>query len=123
MRQIDRDIFINMNMSKSYQNEKVDTAEHKYDREYRYRYANEDICVLEIPKGYKLKKLPAGAKFSNNKYSFNIQYEASADKIILKRSFRFNDLILYRSEFNEWNSAMDKLIATYKELVVLTQTN
>ena len=74
---------------------------------------------FEIPAGHKVSYLPASVKLGNDKYSTSISYEVKGNKIIMKKVFVLNTLLIQPGEFDEWNRYVKSLVSNANESVVL----
>ena len=116
---IDDEIYINMHLDHSYQNDIIDTLKKKYDKELSYKFTFSESVSLQIPPGYKLSKLPENKKLENELFGFHVTYTQMADKIVMRREVFADYLVLKKNRFSEWNKMITELNKAYKEVVVL----
>lgn len=116
----DKEIFINMCLSKPFQTGQIDTTEKKLDKENKNKYIYKAYTSLEVPAGYKAK-LPANASWKNNLFGFNTTYLLQGNSVICRQEIFINYLILSPGHFAKWNEMIDALQDSYKQVVVLKQ--
>lgn len=121
--QVDNSIFVNMNFEKPFQNSYIDKEEKKYEKEYNYKTTNISKTVLEIPKGYKLVKLPENSNFNNEKFSFDFKYSQQGNYIVLERTITLHTLTIEPNMFDIWNDMISKLGSSYKKVPEFVKTN
>lgn len=119
---IDGQWYVNMNLDKSYQSHKIDTTNRTCGREFDFSFRDHEIVVLEIPKGYKVKKMPPALSFEDKRFAYDIRYRIEANKVVYHFSMTINTLLLQRCDFIDWNKHIDKIVQAYKEVVVLEKT-
>jgi hypothetical protein len=76
---------------------------------------------LNIPTGYKITYLPENVSFNNSKFGFDVTYIQEKNRIIMKRKFWFNELLLYKADFENWNKCIKQLNKAYKEVLTLNK--
>ena len=121
IKSIDDEIYINLNIDKSYSDFKLDTTFSEVPIENDFKF--HEICTteLEIPEGFKIEYLPEGTHFENERFHFDIQYIAKGNKIIQEKNIYFNFLVLEKEEFDIWNQMMQSLVEAYREAIVLKE--
>lgn len=113
--------YINLNLEKLFERQVIDTAKRKVPQENEFKYLIKQYHILEIPKGYSVAYKPDDFSFSNDFVSVKISYEVKNGKIIATQEFENKKLLLYPSEFAEYNRAIKAVQPQYKETVVLEQ--
>ncbi len=121
IRSIDNDIYVNLNLSKLMDGEMVDTLNRKGDKKMPYKYIDKIVVNLKVPAGYKIKKIPKNVNYKTNNFGYSNDYTLLKDRVILRSQFFFNDLVLYKKQFKEWNEALKNLIKSYNDLVVISK--
>ncbi len=114
-------IFINMNLKKPYQKEKIDIETRKYDRKIKYKNIHNSTVKLKIPAGYKVDYLPEALSFIDGPLGATIEYLQEGNMVVLKQSIFVNTLMVKKSDFPAWNKAVKQLNKAYKEAVVLVK--
>ena len=114
----DDEIYINLNLDKTYQNSEVN-PERTIPLMYRYASYLNYVNILDLPEGYKVNYLPEDVHFKNDKFSVDITYKEINGQVIysysLTRDFRF----LYEEDFKVWNAFITQLREAYSEAIIL----
>ncbi len=112
------EIYINMNMEKSYINESI-----KEDRELeiarKFRNSLNYVVTLNIPKGYEASYLPEDIKFDHELFSFTTDYEKGDGTITLTTKIVNDYNLLKKKDFNSWNTMIKEMKKAYNESVIL----
>ncbi len=120
-RKIGDNIYFNMNLDKTFSGDLIETNR-KQAKENEFKYINESISVLDVPKNYTLKHLPDNATYKNDVFGFEINYTVINNQIILKRKFFVDYLLLEKDQFEQWNEAIKKLSNAYRDALILENT-
>jgi transglutaminase-like putative cysteine protease len=115
------EIYINLNLDRSFDKDRIDTLKRKLPVEHDYKYLQEDVIFFEIPAGFVVSYLPSAIKEKNNFFETEISYKVQGSKIIYSKKVILNTLLLERKDFNEWNKIINKLSQAYREVIVLKQ--
>ncbi|MBX9853595.1 MAG: DUF3857 domain-containing protein [Cytophagaceae bacterium] len=115
------ELYINLNLDKSFEKDKIDTLKRKLPYERDHKYTKKDIVIFEIPKGYSVDYLPASIHEKNNFFEVEITYKIEKSKIIYNKKITVSTLMLEKKDFNEWNKIVSKIAQAYREVVVLKQ--
>jgi hypothetical protein len=121
VKSIDGEVYVNMNIDKSYANYNLDTTITEVPLENDFCFHEKYITNLEIPLGYEVDYLPKDISFENDMYRFNITYKKKDAEIIQEKDIYFSFLILEKKEFENWNHFVGSLVEAYREVVVLKQ--
>ena len=115
------EIYINMNLDKSFFNSKIDEEKRKLPIEREYAHTINQSVTLHVPEGYMVDYLPESASYSHPLFGFEISYKRNEDKIELEKRIYINHLILDKDKFEDWNTAIDELSEAYREVVILVK--
>jgi hypothetical protein len=119
---IDNDIYINMHLRKTYSDYKIDTTgNRKIARDFSYTWLDEATFSIDIPEGYKVKKMPANTSHIGQHLSYAFTYTLQNNKIIFHKSSSYDKLTVDAPEFEEWNKQIDEIIKRYRDLIILTK--
>jgi hypothetical protein len=118
IKNIGEKIYINPNLEKEGQNDKVDMAERKLPFEQQHKGIKRSVTIINIPEGYELGYKPENATFKGSKMTFAVNYEASAKQIVQTIDLETDFLMLSLSEIPEWNKMIDAMNSAYKENIV-----
>lgn len=113
------EIYINLNLDKSLNNDDIDIPNRKFDREIEYKIINHNITKLNVPNGYKVKYLPADDSFHDSEFGYEIKYKQDGNIVYCDKTLYLDYLILHKSKFETWNKMIKQLDKAYKEVVVL----
>jgi hypothetical protein len=119
IRQIDGEIYLNMNLSKPYANATYDPQKrfisvlNKHNSMFRYK------TVFEIPNGYYVANLPANKKSSCKELAFDISYQIKDSKVIQEKTICEDYFLLEPSNFKIWNEVIEILDQAYRDVIIL----
>jgi hypothetical protein len=119
-RVINDDIYINLNMDKSFQNATIDDSR-KLPIENDYQYTNKTVSILDIPENYEASYIPENVTYANEVFSFNITYSSKANQIVMDKTFEVKYLLLTPSQFKAHNDAIKELTNAYREAIILSK--
>lgn len=115
------EMYVNLNLDKSFLDLRIDTAGRNYDMDMEYCFSDQYVAEFEIPSGYVIKKMPESRKFGFEKHSYEFTYESSGNKVRVKRRVLMEERYVSVKDFSKWNDMIDNLAKTYKELLVLVK--
>ena len=81
----------------------------------------ESTTTLEIPVGYKVSQLPKDIKVSSKNYDMSVSFKKETNKLIYKKLFNIKNAKIETNDFEEWNTFIGQLNATYQEQIILTK--
>lgn len=114
------EMYINLNLHRSYQNQWIDAKERTVPQENDYKNISRQIVVLEVPKGYHVTYLPPPfEKGSDKLWKCKINYENSGNTIRLIKEFEMNTLYIEPEQFEENNKLVEELRKQYQESIIL----
>lgn len=113
------EIYVNMQLDKSYMNDLLDSAERSVPKEIDYQNTETHISVLEIPAGYAAGCLPVDSRFDGKDFGFEITYRQEGNRIICKKTIWIKTLMIMPSDFAQWNAFVSKLTVAYNDNVTL----
>jgi hypothetical protein len=119
MQREDNNVYINMQLEKGHQNDLIQ-PDRQAPREFDFKRINKNITALHIPEGYKVSSVPSNSNYSGPKFGFKINYRVNGDTIISQTYVYINTLMLYPSDFDQWNQMIRQLSKAYNETVTLT---
>ncbi len=119
LRSYDDEIYINLNLEKTYKNFKADTSLSVAPIGNDFHFIKKDVTSIEIPSDYQLKYLPKNSTYSNKHFGFDIVYKKEGNKVIQEKNISFQFLHLPESEFTLWNKMIKQLNKAYRETIVL----
>ncbi len=120
---MDDDIYVNLNLSRDYQDMKVDSARQFSPVLNDFFFTEKHITKLEIPHGYEVSFLPPNDTILYDDFRIIFTYEQSDDYIICKKEIVFEFLGVFEDKMPEWNTMIDRLSKNYRLSVVLSKTN
>ncbi len=118
-RKIGDDIYINLNLDKSFDNYLIDVDKRQYPLENKYKYINRNVAEFKLPPNYSIGYLPKDEQFENDVFGFSIHYKAAGNKILINKDFYVKYLIMPLDKVAQWNEAIKNLSAAYREVLVL----
>jgi hypothetical protein len=118
-KKIGNEYFINLNLEKIFEHNIIDIKERKAPMEIDYNFSIKQYHILEIPKGYSVTYLPKNFNFENALVKINMYYKVENEKVIAAQEIQNKKLLIYPSEFEDWNKPMKAIQPFYNESVVL----
>lgn len=114
----DNEVYLDMDFSDDFKGASLDK-----DRKVPYKFMSKALkkinAELTIPSGYKIEHLPEPFKFSNEHFAFDLNYRTEGNTIFYSKEIRILKSILPVSEFDNWNSAVEKLTKFYNDQIIL----
>ncbi len=119
-RALDGEVFINLNLQRTYESDAVDLAKRNVPIQQDYKQQARQVTVLDIPAGYKVTYLPpAAAGAEPGLWSYRIRYEQSAKSVTLLKEYEMATQMIQPAQFAAHNRMVEALHKAYKESVVL----
>lgn len=115
------EIYINLNLDKSFYNDLIEISKRKQPIENDYKYTNEQNAVFHLPENYQIEFLPENRSYQNDVFGFSINYTVDHDKITVNKVFYVNYLLLEPESFKVWNEAIKELSTAYRDVLILKQ--
>ncbi|MBI1222954.1 MAG: DUF3857 domain-containing protein [Bacteroidetes bacterium] len=122
VKDIDNNLYINMWLSKSYLDEKIDTSQRgNIPKEINYTYTDLEYYVLDIPEGYRLKpsSLPENVEYHSGKVNVSYSYKHENNKVYFQYQIAIDTLLITPDQFKDYNEAIDILLKAYNQVIVL----
>ena len=117
---VDKELFINMNISKPFTNEYDISKGRSTPIELDNKYMHFTRVFLEIPQGGKIGYLPKDASYENSKFGFNISYHNNGKSIVMDRKIYLNTLMIMPEDFKDLTQMIDQLSKNYSETISIT---
>lgn len=118
-KKIDNRLFVNLNLKKTLQDDKVLIDKRKTEERYKYQYVSKEVTILDIPENYKMLKIPENSFHTGKYYGYELTYHSSAGKIWMEKKIYFNQLQKNTGEFEDWNKMVEKITEAYSQVAVL----
>src|SRR6185312_1102221 len=116
----DKDVYINMLLSKKYQNDLIEN-DRQAPREFEYKNIDKSVNTLQIPDGYKVSSIPDSSSYKNPLFGFKVNYRVKGQTLICQSYIYTNTLMLNMGDFVQWNKMIHQLSKAYNETVTLTK--
>jgi hypothetical protein len=120
---MDDEIYINLNLNKSLQENKIDTTGQFSPIVNDFCYSEKYVTRFEIPDGYEISYMPEGDTIRSDELEISFKYYRADRYVILEKEMVFNFLILSGNKIMEWNSIIDRLNRDYRQSLVLRKRN
>jgi len=117
--EIDEEIYINLNLDKSFFNEMIDVEKRDLPKESEFRHQDSHKTFFQVPEHYKLTYLPDDVEYEDEKFGFKISYKHEGDLVVQTKTIYINYLLLGEEYFEKWNQAIKKLNQAYREVLIL----
>jgi hypothetical protein len=120
---IDEEIYLNLNLDKTFNNQYIELDKRKWPVENEYKYLQRNVTAIQLPKGYELEDLPADRKFNNDIFGYNIKYSLSEDMIYLSKEIFLDQLLVSPDYFPEWNKMIESLSEAYRDNIIFKKSS
>ena len=98
-----------------------DLKDRKTDYQFRYKTDYESSVTLDVPKGYKVTKLPENLNIQEKDFSVQITFQQVENSIIYKKVFNFKNAVIKVNDFAKWNAFNKNLNALYNQQITLVK--
>ncbi len=115
----EKNLLVNMNLKKPFQDENIELDKRKTDLEEEFCYNSILTARLKIPAGYIVLKLPKNTEYLGDHFGYEISYKKEEGNVVMRRVMTINELRIRKDEFIEWNKMISSLNLDYSELVML----
>jgi hypothetical protein len=113
------EMYLNMNLDKSWQGDLIDIAERTSPREMDHKFINKHVTVIEIPAGYTVTYIPESTKYENIEFGYEMKYFQMGNKLYLQKQLYIDVLVIELSDFEEWNKMIKQLNKAYNESIII----
>jgi transglutaminase-like putative cysteine protease len=113
------ELYVNLNLTKDHYNDFINLNLRETPKERDYKYEKIEYCELTIPEGYTVEYLPPNSKAEGELIGFETQYTATSNKIVFRKKFYVNYLLMQPQQFEHWNASVKPLSEAYKESIIL----
>lgn len=113
------ELYVNLNLNKEHYNDFINLALRETPKERDYKYEKVEYCELTIPEGYAVEYLPPNAKAEGELLGFETEYTSTNGKIVFRKKFYVNYLLMQPNQFEHWNASVKPLSEAYKESIIL----
>jgi hypothetical protein len=113
------EIYINLNLDRSYQGLKIDTTGLISPVVNDFPFTERHVTRFDIPEGYGVVFLPDDDSYKGDNFSFSIRYSRDERYVMVEKEIIFDFLILFKDKISEWNSMIDRLNRNYRSATVL----
>jgi transglutaminase-like putative cysteine protease len=119
---IDNELYMNMHLRKIYLHDRIDTSGQRIaPRDLDFTYNDRSVFVLEVPKGYEIKKIPDGASDLTGDLHYSVNYTKKGNLVIFTQANSCDKLMIGPDRFEQWNKQIDALLRIYKDNIILTK--
>lgn len=117
------EIYINLNLDRTFFNQLIDIKTRKYPIEKEYKYVHTYIYDLAIPAGFEVEYLPENSSYSNNVGGFTIKYVTKKGFIHLEKQIFVDYLMLEQKDFGKWNDVVKAISNAYTDAIILKKSD
>lgn len=122
-RVIGDEIFLNLNLNKSFQDYKLDTSKTYAPIVNDFAFIEKEIIHFQIPEGYTVQHLPSNDTISTESLYVSLSYSLVNNAIVFVKEIKADFLMIPDENISQWNSAIDKLNSNYRLSTVLKKKN
>jgi hypothetical protein len=114
----ENEIYLNLNLDKSFQNLTVDTTRQFSPVTNDFPYTEKHITRFEIPKGFEVSSVPENDIVVSENFRISFSYSQKENYLLLEREMIFDFQLLLQDQIGSWNSMIEKLNQNYRKSVV-----
>lgn len=114
------EIYVNMNLNKNFAGELIEPGR-EAPKELEYKSMNREVCILNIPSGYRVTYLPKEYRYECPEFSFSIHCTKQDNRVINDCTIAINTLLINPAQFGQWNDMIHELAKAYNETVALAK--
>jgi len=113
-------VYVNLHLVRLFQKDMIKPGRRiPYQADHCYSY--KQVCILEIPDGWKVGALPSASAKSFPGFGFEISYTQSANKVVMTSGITMNRLIVEGQELEDLRSFLVELNKASLNTVVLNK--
>jgi len=120
IQRFDQKIFVPMDLDRDFERwELSDEREAGYDL-----YHNRDIknvTELTIPAGYRVASTPENFEAEHDLFKISMTFKEEGGKLIYEKQLTINERFVPLAEVSNWNDALEQVLKSYNEYVVLEE--
>jgi len=113
------EVYVNMILEKDI----TQAGELKAGRVAPYELENKSndsyTVILDVPQGYQVKSVPKNSSYTSDFLAFDVSYKQEKNRISMTLKLKLDFLMLYPSQFQQWNEFVKVKKASVGEAVVL----
>lgn len=122
-RRVNNDIFINLNLDRSFSDSKIDTTIRYAPVVNDFQYSEVQITRFMIPEGYDISYIPEDDLIENDIITASFRYNREGRYITLEKKLQYRFLLLRSDRIKLWNQTIDRLNASYRFSVALHKSD
>lgn len=112
---------VNLNLFKLYDHQEIDYPKRKTPIENDFLKTDTYTTLVQLPEGYKVTYEPKSQNYKNEVWGFEMNYTLGKNDISLTQKFETRHLMLYPTQFEQWNKVLENLLPNYKQSVIITK--
>lgn len=116
------DLYVYIDFDKEFEKYQFDSLRF-HDWEMDHRVFISSATTLDIPAGYELKAPLPGYSAQGPDYTIDIKFAVDGNKIVYTRSYIFNNAIIRKKDFSNWNKVNAQLRKIYNTPVIFKKKN
>ena len=121
VRNLENEVYVNLNLDRTWESSKIDVNNKKLDKEFRYKYVDSFEFEFTIPENYSLDFIPKGYSYNSDDFGIDIRYHVEGNKVLYQKKLYLDCLVMEKEQFEEWNNMISGLKKAYKDVLVLKQ--
>lgn len=116
----DNEIYIDLDFYKNFKNLKI-PSNRLSSLNLQEKILRKVKIELQLPKGYKIKHLPANLSEIHPDFAFTVNFKNTGKQLIYTKELSVKNGIIKKADFNAWNKAVDALKKTYNDQIILVK--
>lgn len=113
------DIYIDLDYEKDFANYLFEKRKNDFLFYHKKDYTS--IISLQIPEGYSVSEKPEDLSLKTKNIHADVSLKTIENKLILKKVFKFENGIIPKEEFTQWNNFIEQLKERYNTQIVLSK--
>jgi len=115
----DGEVYINIDLDKEL--ETLELKDRNLDFVFSSKKDLESTTSLHIPDDYKISSTPNNLDVDTKNYKLSVHFEQKGNTIIYKKNFTIKNAKIEKTDFENWNTSVNKLKKIYNEQIILNK--
>ncbi len=104
-----------------YSDSRIDTEKRKIPVEFDFKKSYNFQYEMQIPEGYHVEFKPDNFNYKTDLVQATIDYVVKDNTLVVNQNMSVNTLLLEKTNFDAWNTAIKNITKQYNQNVILTK--
>lgn len=119
VQEIDDKLYLNLNLLKVMPTSKEDWKKREAGISFDFKYISQINVEVKLPEGYTVAALPEPILDKGPNYQLEMTCSQEQNRLLLKHIYRIDTLMIPVEGLSAWSDFYDKLLSSYKSVVIL----